>query len=262
MCKRNLNLLVAALLSIMLVLVFSGITYAFCGNITVDHPTTGDGLVSGDASYVELSINPTAPRFATQYRLYVCCCDSSGGPCTPSCTNQEWGNGIISLQTCDPNASRFSYKLGTPNSGCPETYLWVPPLVNSEQTCKLAAVLLDANVNPIVTGGHVIDYCTGGNFTIEPFGAPTGTVTLSPASATVLPGGPSALLQGVINNYLSINGGSVWPPQNFNAPSQFTVSNKVSEPCTDRTVTIAVQDSASPTPSTATASYIINCSPY
>jgi hypothetical protein len=174
MCKRNLDLASAGgFLCIMLVFLFTAIAYAECigGDICVDNPGTEVvELVSGDAAVVELSIDPTAPRFATQYRLYLCCCE---GDCVPSCTNKQWGDGIITLQKCDPNASRFSYKLGEPKSGCTEIYYWVVPFVQEEgKTCKLGVVLLDANVNPLVTGGHVIDLDIGGSFRILPLTVP------------------------------------------------------------------------------------------
>ena len=289
MCKRNLDFaLVCGVLCMMFVFLFTAITYAECvgGDICVDSPGTGDELVSGVASYVELTIDPTAPRFATQYRLYVCCCN--GLSCTPSCTNEVWGRGIITLQMCDPNASRFSYKLGTPTSGCPEIYLWEVPFVEEPgKTCKLAVVLLDANVNPLVTGGHVIDSDVGDEFKIKPFGAPVIALSLSPGSKTVAPGGPGGSAIGkanyeitggvppfkitVLNNYpsyppaplvianITIDGSPVWPPLTFYGPSEFTVTNTVSEPCTDSPLTIVVRDSA---PSTVTASYVINCLPY
>jgi hypothetical protein len=284
MFKRSRSIAeLAGVLCIMFVFLFTGIAYADCttGDICVDHPGAGDELVSGEASFVQLTIDPTAPRFATQYRLYLCCCL---GSCTPTCNQQKWGEGIITLQMCDPNASRFSYKLGEPNSGCPDIYLWeVPHVPEVGATCKLAAVLLDANVNPIVTGGHVIDQDIGGSFKINPFGEPVSSLTLSPNAATVLPGGPSGLATAnyeisggvppfkvgayvgtyppppAINNYITINGDPVYPPLTFYGPLEFTVRNRVSAPCTDMTVTIAVRDSASPTPSTATASYVIDC---
>jgi hypothetical protein len=289
MCRRKFDLAVlCGFFCIMLVFLFTAISYAECvgGDICVNNPGTGDELVSGHVSYVELAINPTAPRFATQYRLYLCCC--LGSSCTPTCTNEEWGKRIITLQMCDPNASRFSYKLGEPTSGCPETYLWEVPFVQEEATCKLAAVLLDANVNPLVTAGHVIDTDVSEDFKIKPFGTPVAALDLSPVSKTVGPGGPSGLAIGkanyqisggvppfrvavyvgtyppppAINNYITINGNPVYPPQTFAGPLVFTLTNKVSEPCTDTTVTIAVRDSALPTPSTVFASYVINCLPY
>jgi hypothetical protein len=292
MCKRNLDLpLVGGVLCIMLVFLFTAIAYADCptGDICVDSPLAGDELVSGDASSISLTIDPTAPRFATQYRLYLCCCLGSSGSCTPTCTQQKWGDGIINLQMCDPNASRFSYKLGDPNSGCPDIYLWEVPFVPEVGArCRLAAVLLDANVNPLVTGGHVIGTGTSGIFKIKPFGEPVSSLTLSPGSATVGPGGPSGLAIGkanyeisggvppftvyvyvgayppppAINNYITINGNPVYPGQTFYGPLTFTLTNKFSDPCTDKTVSVTVRDSASPAPSTATASYVINCFPY
>ena len=294
--KYDLALVVGGLFCIMFVFLFTAMASAECvgGDICVNNPGTGDVLVSGDASYVELSIDPTAPRFATQYRLYLCCC--LGSSCTPTCTNEDWGKRIITLEMCDPNASRFSYTLGNPTSGCPETYLWEVPFVQEEgATCKIAAVLLDANVNPLVTGGHVIDKDVSGIFEIKPFGEPVSDLTLIPATKTVGPGGPSGLAIGkanyqisggvppfkvavyvgtyppppgayppppAINNFITINGNPVYPPQTFSGPLEFTVTNKVSDPCTDTTVTIAVRDSASPTPSTVFASYVINCLPY
>jgi hypothetical protein len=277
MCKRNLDLaLVAGVLCIMLVFLFTAITYADCptGDICVNHPTTGDVLVSGDAYTVELTIDPTAPRFATQYRLYVCC--------NLPCSNETWGKGIITLQMCDPNASRFSYKLGEPRSGCPEKYLWEVPFVQAEKTCKLAAVLLDANVNPLVTGGHVISKVVSEPFKIKPLGEPVSALDLTPPTATVLPGGPSGLDIGkanyeisggvppftvyvyvgssppgpIIYNYVTINGKH--STQTFFGPTEFTVGNIVSAPCPDTTLTIAVRDSAFPA-SIKTASYVLDC---
>src|SRR4030042_306688 len=164
---------------IMLVFLFAARANAECvggdicidGLFTVPHlddPAVAvDELQSGVAYFVKLTIDPTAPRFAAQYRLYSCCCE--GLSCTPTCTNPEWGEGIVTLQRCDPNSSRFSYRLGNPKSGCPETYLWIAPYVSEEgSTCKLAAVLLDANVNPLVTLGHVIDKDVGEDFKIKP----------------------------------------------------------------------------------------------
>jgi hypothetical protein len=169
--RRKNTVKLAGVLCIMFVFLFSAITYAECvgGDICVGEPGTEVvELVSGNAAVVELSIDPTAPRFATQYRLYACCC---AGSCEPSCNSEQWR--IISLQMCDPNGSRFSYKLGQPNSGCPENYYWVVPFVQEAgATCKLGAVLLDANVNPLVTPGHVIDLDIGGNFRIEPLIVP------------------------------------------------------------------------------------------
>jgi hypothetical protein len=193
--RRKSTVKLAGVLCIMLVLLFTAITYAECvgGDICVDSPGTPDVLISGNASWVELTIDPTAPRYATQYRLYACCCN--GLSCTPSCTNEVWGRGIITVQMCDPNASRFSYKLGTPTSGCPDRYLWEVPFVEEPgKTCKLAAVLLDANVNPLVTPGHVIDKDVGGsgNFQIAfgdsfpywsiPSTATVGQVQITPIS--------------------------------------------------------------------------------
>jgi hypothetical protein len=288
--RRKNTAKIAGLLCIMFVFLFTAITYAECvgGDICVDSPGTGDELVSGVASYVDLIIDPTPPRYATQYRLYACCC--SGLSCTPSCTNEVWGRGIITVQMCDPNAARLSERLGTPKSGCPETYLWEVPFVEEPgKTCKLAAVLLDANVNPLVTGGHVIDSDISGEFEVKPFGTPIIGLSLTPGSKTVGPGGPGGGAIGkanyeitggvppfkvtVLNNYpnyppaplvianITIDGDLVWPPLTFYGPSEFTVTNKVSEPCTDSTLTVVVRDSAG-TPSTVTASYVINCLPY
>ena len=279
--RRKSTAKLAGVLCIMLVFLFTAITYAECvdGDICVVSPGTGDELVSGDASSISLAIDPTAPRFATQYRLYLCCCP---GSCTPTCTPQQYR--ILTLQMCDPNASRFSYKLGNPISGCPDRYLWEVPFVPEEgATCKLAAALLDANVNPLVTGGHVIDTGTSGIFEIKPFGAPSVALTLSPGSATVGPGGPSGLAIGkanyeisggvppftvyvgyigitppppAINNYITINGNPVYPGQTFYGPLTFTLTNKFSNPCTDRTVNVAVRDSVL---SAVFATYFIDC---
>jgi hypothetical protein len=263
MCKRNLDLsLVAGVLLIMLVSLFTATAYAAqCttgsppGIVCVDKPIIKDTVQSGEISYVELTINPTKPIFAKQYKLFLRCCN------TPSCsTSTSWK--IVTAQMCDPNSARFSYKLGKPSSGCPETYLWEVPLVQTVKKCYLGVQLLDEAFDEIAR-------TESAEFNIIPR-EETDPLTLSPASAAVEPGGSAVytINGGVAPYTVATLIGS--PPPNFSItkingvagvvtlpgpyPVTFTVKNTA--PCIRGTIIIAVQDSAG---TRAAASYKIDC---
>lgn len=234
----------AGIFCVILVLLFTGLAYATgCpipdpGVVFVDKPDSSDTLISRQVTQIALTINPTATR-PFQYRLYLRCGASA------------WDRrNIITIRQCDYYGR------------CPSPYYWEVPLVTSTQSCQIGVELLDANFG-------VLDCDASEIFLIQPASVSPGTLSLGPLVKPDIPGGsaPFAVSGGtppykvgtLLNNKIdfsitTVNGFS--SVQTLAGPASFTVGNTLSDPCTDTTVVVGVQDSKG---EKAFSLYFIDC---
>jgi hypothetical protein len=208
-----------------LVFLFSGLVYAQCSKvICVDSPTLGNILKSNDAIPIKLTVNKTKPP-AFQYRLYLRCGTSPWNP-----------QNIITIVPCD-----FYGR-------CPGTYWWQVPPVLTQQTCNIAADLLDTNFSRL--GVDVSD-----SFVINPSDVSSDILSLTPVAANVAPSGsvsftvsggtPPYKVGTLLHNKIdfsvtTINGNNT--VQTFSVPGTFSVENSLTSTCSDTEVVVGVQD--------------------
>jgi len=234
----------------LLILLFLLIGSASAGTVKILSPTTGDQLVSGKANPIILDIDWSQLAVpVTKYTLYY-----RIGP------YDNW-------KTITNRSCWTSGECSDSNPCCPTFYPWeVPSLGKNKYNSQVKIKFFDAN-------GNIISKKTSNTFTILAHGS-THPLSISPKTRTVAAGGvdcywitfgqPPYTVNTSEHSITTVYEESEppippMPPVTINS-NMFYVKNQLYT-CPDSTdikVTISVTDS---TNSTATAEYVIDCTP-
>jgi len=239
------------MLVFLLVFVFLLMGYASADVTEILTPAAGDQLVSGRANPVIIDINwsqltVSVARYKLSYRTGV---------------YDDWK--VITNRYC-----RTSGECSDSNPCCSTLYPWeVPSVGKNKYNCQLKITFFDLNGNKIAKK-------TSNTFTILSHGS-SHPLSISPRSRTVAPGGVDYywITYGQPPYSVDTNDNSITmvyttvyeaseppiPPVSISS-NVFRVKNQLNS-CPDSTdikVTISVTDA---TNSTATAEYVIDCTP-